>query len=285
MNPLLAGAGGALGLLAAAEVLAAVARPASFGVIAAALRPASAAARRGRKATRSQRAGLGTLMGLAGFVGVSLAGGPLLGIAAGAAAWSAASSVEHARRSRWRRAMREGAAAAARAIGDAADVGLPGVAALERAAADGAVAAQVSTELADLATRCRLGLDLGAGLDELRARAAGPEWDALVSAMLVQRQAGGDLARILRSLASGLDTSTRALAEARSLSSQARLTARIVVGLPLAGLVVCELAAPGTLARMVSSPLSRSLTVAALLLQGAAVFAVRRVARLGGTGA
>ena len=173
---------------------------------------------------------------------------------------------------------------AARSIGDAAAVGLPGVAALERAAADGAVSAQVSTELGDLAIRCRLGLDLGSGLVELRGRAAGPEWDALVTAMLVQRQVGGDLARIMRSLAAGLESSARSLDEARSLSSQARLTARIVVGLPLAGLVICEVASPGTLSRMASSPLSRTLALAALGLQLAAVFAVRRVARLGSAG-
>ncbi|MFM9022265.1 MAG: hypothetical protein ACKOK7_00700, partial [Solirubrobacterales bacterium] len=73
MNALLAGAGTAFGLLAAADLLAAVARPASFGVVAAALRPASAAARRGRDASRSERAGLGALMGLAAFVAFSLA--------------------------------------------------------------------------------------------------------------------------------------------------------------------------------------------------------------------
>ncbi|MFM9164875.1 MAG: type II secretion system F family protein [Solirubrobacterales bacterium] len=284
MNALLAGAGTAFGLLAAADLLAAVARPASFGVVAAALRPASAAARRGRDASRSERAGLGALMGLAAFVAFSLAAGLLPGVVAAAAALSAASAVVRARRSRWRRAMREGAAAAARAVGDAANVGLPGVAALERAAADGAVSPQVSIELADLATRCRLGLDLGAGLAELRSRAATPEWDALVSAMIVQRQVGGDLARILGSLAGGLETSARSRAEARSLSSQARLTARIVVGMPLAGLVICELVAPGTLARMLSSPLPRGLTLAAFVLQVAAVFAVRRVARLGEKG-
>ena len=285
MNALLAGAGTAFGLLASADLLAVVTRPASFGLVAAALRPASAAARRGRDATRSERAGLGALMGLSSFATFSLAAGPLAGAVAAAAALSAASAVVRARRSKWRRTMREGAAAAARAIGDAANVGLPGVAALERAAADGAVSPQVSTELSDLATRCRLGLDLGTGLAELRSRAATPEWDALVAAMIVQRQAGGDLARILGSLSGALEASARSRAEARSLSSQARLTARIVVGMPLAGLVICELASPGTLSRMLSGPLPRGLTLAAFVLQAAAVFAVRRVARLGEKGA
>ena len=281
MNALLAGAGAAFGLLAAADLLAVVARPSSFGVIAAALRPASVAARRGMDATRSERAGLAALMGLASFAAFSLAAGPVAGAVAAALALGGASAVLRARRARWRRVMQAGAAAAARAIGDAANVGLPGVAALERAATDGAVSSQVSIELSDLATRCRLGLDLGTGLDELRSRAATPEWDALVSAMIVQRQVGGDLARILNNLAGGLEASVRSRAEARSLSSQARLTARIVVAMPLAGLVICELAAPGTLSQMLSSPLPRGLTLLALILQAAAVFAVRRVARLG----
>ncbi len=284
MNGLLAGVGAALGLLAALDLLAAIGRPAAFAVVGAALGPASSAGRRGRDATQSQRAGLSALAGLSSLAAFSLIGGPPLGTLAAVIAVASSSLVFRLRRSRWRRAMGQGAAAAARSIGDAAAVGLPGVAALERAAVDGAVSAQVSTELSDLAVRCRLGLDLGVGLAELRDRAGGPEWDALVAAMLVQRQVGGDLARIMRALASGLEASARSLDEARSLSSQARLTARIVVGLPLAGLVICELASPGTLSRMASSPLSRTLALAALGLQLAAAFAVRRAARLGSVG-
>lgn len=284
MNGLLAGAGAAIGLLAARDLLGAIVRPATLGVVGAALGPASSAARRGREATRSQLAGIQALAGLSALAAFSLAAGPLGGILACGLALSASSMVFRLRRSRWRRAMRRGAAAAARAIGDAAAVGLPGVAALERAADDGAVSDEVATELADLAVRCRLGLDLGAGLAELRNRAAGREWDALVAAMLVQRRVGGDLARIMRSLASGLEASARSIDEARSLSSQARLTARIVVGLPVAGLVICEVVSPGTIAGMVSSPLPRLLVLGAIGLQVAAVVAVRRVARLGAAG-
>lgn len=285
MNGLLAGAGAAIGLLAALELLGAIVRPATLGVVGAALGPASLAARRGREATRSQRAGIQALAGLSSLAAFSLAAGPLAGILACSLALAASSLVFRLRRSSWKRTMRRGAAAAARAIGDAAAVGLPGVAALERAAADGAVSDEVSTELADLAVRCRLGLDLGAGLVELRDRTDGPEWDALVAAMLVQRRVGGDLARIMRSLASGLEASARSLDEARSLSSQARLTARIVVGLPVAGLIICEVASPGTISGMVSSSLSRTLVLGAVGLQVAAVVAVRRVARLGASGA
>ena len=284
MNAALAGIGAACGLLGALELLAAAARPASFAVVAAALRPASEAARRGRAATRQERAGLNAVMGVSSLGAGLLVGGLPAGILAASVALATSSLVVRLRRLRWRRAMREGAAAAARAVGDAAASGLPGVAALERAAADGAVPSEVSLELSDLATRCRLGLDLEAGLDELRLRAGSPEWDSLVSAILVQRQVGGDLSRIMGSLASGLEASSRALAEARSLSSQARLTARIVVALPLAGLVICEVASPGTVSRMASSPASRYLALAALLLQVIAFLAVRRVARLGVVG-
>ena len=81
------------------------------------------------------------------------------------------------------------------------------------------------------------------------------------------------------------ESANRSLDEARSLTSQARLTARIVVGLPVAGLIICEVASPGTISGVVSSSLSRTLVLGAVGLQVAAVVAVRRVARLGASGA
>lgn len=177
--------------------------------------------------------------------------------------------------------MRAGSGAAARAIGDAASTGLPAIPAIERAAVDGAVPEKVATELMDLATRCRLGLSLEDGLEELRVRVDSAPWDALTAAIRLQREVGGDLSRILAGLASGLEEASRSQKEARSLSSQARLTARIVVVLPVTGLVISEVASPGMIGAMLDGPVSRLLVALAIALQVVAAVSVRRIARLG----
>lgn len=281
MNELLAAAGAGCAALFAFEMLALLARPRSLATAAALIGPTALAGTRGRRATAADRLRVGAL-GVVSCSAVALvAAGPWLALAVALAGPLFPAGLLRLRRARWRSAMSRGAAAAARAVADASQAGLPGVAALERASGDGGVSPAVALELRDLATRCRLGLPLDQGLEDLRYRAGSPPWDALVAAVRVQRQVGGDLAAILNALAHGLEGSARARDEARSLSSQARLTARIVIAMPVGGLFLCEVASPGTVSGILASPLARLLAVVACALQAAAAVAVRRVARLG----
>lgn len=281
MNALLAGAGATFASLVAAEALAVLARPGSIRLVTAVLGPAAAAGSRGRVASRDDRRQIGLIAVIFGSVVALMAGGPWFALAVALAGPLVPAGVLRVRGARWRAAMQAGAAPAARAIGDAAAAGLPGVAAVERASGDGAVPAAVSAELKDLATRCRLGLPLDAALDELGRRAGSSAWSAVVAAIRIQREVGGDLAAILHVLAGDLEDSTRARAEARSLSAQARLTARIVIALPVVGVVLAEIASPGTLAGMLSKPLPRLLALLAFVLQMVAAVVVRRAARVG----
>jgi len=68
--------------------------------------------------------------------------------------------------------------------------------------------------------------------------------------------------------------------EARSATAQARFTALIVTGLPLAGLVLGELARPGLVLELASTPLTAAMIAVALVLQVVAFACVRRIARI-----
>jgi tight adherence protein B len=99
--------------------------------------------------------------------------------------------------------------------------------------------------------------------------------------VLLQRDAGGDLAGLLRSLASALEARGRVMADARSATAQARFTAVLVIGLPFAGLALAEIASPGYLRTLAASPLSAILVGGAVGLQVVAYLCVRRIARVG----
>ena len=115
-------------------------------------------------------------------------------------------------------------------------------------------------------------------LERLRRRAAGAAWDTLVAGILLQRDAGGDLAGLLRDLASSLEAAARAEADARAATAQARFTARLVLGLPLAAAALTELAAPGFAASLLAEPLPAALVAMAALMQLAAMLVIRRLA-------
>jgi tight adherence protein B len=184
------------------------------------------------------------------------------------------------RRRRWRANLAAGAPAAARAIADALAGGHSIPAAIAQAARVGSVHGETGAELTAMSRALELGEDLDGVLDRLRVRAADPAWDAVVAAIALQREAGGDLAGLLRRLASARDEARRAEADAKSLTAQARFTARLVAGMPLGAAVLSEAANPGYLRSLGSSPLTLLLAGLAFLLVTIALLAIGRIARV-----
>jgi tight adherence protein B len=282
-GPLLAAAAAMLGVFGAWEALAIVEQRRPAQAFGRALAPLRLAGRIGRAPTAPERRRLalvaaGTLLA-AGW----LLAGPAAGILLGAAGPAAVSPVLVARRRRWRRALADGAPGVARALADALAGGASIRGALtglgDRAAGlPGAAGAELRT----VAHRLALGVPTEEALIGLRDRAAHPAWDTLVAAILLQREAGGDLAALLRSIAEAAEHARRVEADARGLTAQARATARLVAGLPCVALVLGELLAPGTLAALAADPRSRLLLLAGAALAAAALLAIGRIARVGG---
>jgi tight adherence protein B len=143
------------------------------------------------------------------------------------------------------------------------------------AGAEGAAAHELATATRALA----LGEPTEAVLVRLRARARSHAWDTLTAAVLLQRDAGGDLAALLRELAASGEAAERAERDARAATAQARFTAWLVLGLPLCAALVAELAAPGFAASLLANPLSTSFAALAAILQLAALLCISRLAR------
>jgi tight adherence protein B len=117
-------------------------------------------------------------------------------------------------------------------------------------------------------------------LRDFARRAEDPAYDTIVAAILLQRDAGGDLAGLLRATAGALELSARARADARSATAQARFTAWLVAALPLLALGFAELASPGYLLDLLGEPIPALLVGGALALELLAVVLVRRIAVL-----
>ena len=200
------------------------------------------------------------------------------------AAPAAAGALVRARGRRWQRAAEHDVVPAARALADALAAGHPLARAIDAAACDGALSGPGRMLLGLASRRLRLGAPLDDALGAMARRAGSPAWASLTSAILVQRQTGGDLARLLRDLAASAESGARVEREARAASAQARLTARIVLALPLLGLRARRAGGAGDRSAMLADPLARLLVGAALVCQLAALVAVRRIARVDGSG-
>jgi len=127
-------------------------------------------------------------------------------------------------------------------------------------------------------------MDLGARVDDalagLAARMPDPDLGLLVTAILVQRRTGGDLARALRDMSARLEERGRLARELRGATAQARATAWMVAGLPVMGAVLAEAAAPGLIARTASTPLGLGVLVMSVAMQVVGIVAIRRIATI-----
>jgi tight adherence protein B len=242
--------------------------------------PLRAARREGRSPTAGERRRLALVGAGALLAGGWLVAGPVAGAACAAGGPIGVGRVLRARRERWRGDLARGAPAAARALADAL-AGGHSVRGAIGVAAEGGVPGAAGRELCASARALALGARTEDVLERLRARARDGAWETIVAAILLQRDAGGDLAGLLRSIAARLEDSARVEAEARSATAQARFTAWLVALLPLGAAVLAELAHPGYVGEMLRAPLAPLMLGAAATCQLVACLAIRRIARLG----
>lgn len=276
----LAFAAGALGFAAALALgpeAAAIVRRRAPRVAAAVALPLRAG-REGRRPEAAERRRLLAAAAALALVAGWLVGGAALALACGAAAPFAASRALAAARERYRRSVDAGAAAMATALADALSGGHSLRGAIGEAAAglDGAAGAELRRTAEELAYGART----DDALEALRARTGSHGVATIVAAALLQRSAGGDLARLLRDSARALEDHARLAHDSRAATAQARFTGLVVVLLPLGGALLAELASPGYLVRLGGSFLTAWLGGMALAMQAVAAVLIRRLGRV-----
>jgi tight adherence protein B len=276
----LAFAGGCLALLGAADaaVLAAPRAPGLLRAGASVANTIAVAGREGREPGAGERRRLLAAGAAAALAGGTLAIGPLAGLVfATAGPWLAARLLR-ARRERYRTAVEGGAAAVALALADALRGGHSFRGAISQAA--GGLHGPAGRELRRVAAELDLGARTEDALEALRARMRSHSIDTIVGAALLQRRAGGDLARLLRETALALEDQARLEQEVRAATAQARFTGMLVVLLPLGGALLAELASPGYLRGLAGSFLTAWLGALALAMQVAAGVLIRKLGRV-----
>jgi tight adherence protein B len=290
--------GGAAGGLAVAELGRFVfgglssRAPRGLGAVAALVEALVRAGREGRDPGALERRRLLAAGAACAFCAGAVTLGPLAGAGLAAAGPSAVARLLAARRRRYRSAVDGGVAEMAVAIADAIGGSRSVRAAVGEAAGGGGEEAGTSDalgggvggaaghELRRTAAELSAGAPTDDALEAMRGRVRSPRMDTLVAACLVQRRAGGDLARLLRELARGMEDQARLEDEVRAATAQARFTALIVVLLPVGGALLAELASPGWFAGLWSSFLTAWLVGIALVLQAVAAILMHRLGRV-----
>ncbi len=110
----------------------------------------------------------------------------------------------------------------------------------------------ISEEFQRVVREIGLGVGPQAALVNLVRRVNSEDLDLVVTAILVQFEIGGNLARILDSIASTIRERVKLHGEIRTMSAQGRMSGYILSGLPLAIGAILMLVAPAYMAKLFS---------------------------------
>jgi tight adherence protein B len=142
------------------------------------------------------------------------------------------------------------------------------------------VAEPLSLELRTLFNEVNLGAPLDAALNSMTVRVPLLDFRFFTSAVLLQRQTGGNLSEILTRLAHVIRERFRLKGEVKAASAHGRMTAGVLTVLPLLTAGALMFVAPGYLQGMAQDPDGRKMIIAA----GAAViignYFIRRIIKI-----
>jgi tight adherence protein B len=140
--------------------------------------------------------------------------------------------------------------------------------------------APLGQELARTVQEMRLSVAVEDALGSLAARVGTREMEILVTAVLIQRQVGGNLADILDRIQGTLRDRIRIAGEVSALTAQGRLSGLIVGLLPIAIALIANTLNPGFLAPLFHTAVGRGILLLSGVLELLGLYAIRRIVQV-----
>jgi len=143
-----------------------------------------------------------------------------------------------------------------------AQTGIPVTEAIGVVGAD--LSGPVAAEFTEISHLLRLGVDLRTALLQSADRVGLLDFDCFVTALVVQRETGGQLSEALQNLATIIRRRKEMHAKAKGMTAEGRLTGTLLAGLPFALAALMTLSDPQYMRPLIADALGRHL----LLLSG-----------------
>ncbi len=121
------------------------------------------------------------------------------------------------------------------------------------------------------------GVDLNDAMDHLAHRTGSEEMRYFVTAVLIQRSTGGNLAEILNSLAAVMRSRSNTYREVRILAAEMRYSANVLIALPFIVALAISVISPGYLSVLFETELGLMIVGIQLILMGVGYWVVHRM--------
>ncbi len=138
----------------------------------------------------------------------------------------------------------------------------------------------VSVEFFKTIAEIRLGADTETALLNMGKRVQSSDLDLVVTAVLIQRQVGGNLAQILDTIAGTINERIKMKQEIKTLTAQGRLSGWVLAALPLVIAVFASIVNPGYMQPFIDEPIGRVMLVGALISELVGFLVIRKIVNI-----
>lgn len=135
----------------------------------------------------------------------------------------------------------------------------------------------VAEEFTKLQKEINFGVNTETALENMVARVGSDDLELMVTAVLIQRQIGGNLAEILDNISSTIRQRVKMKGEIKTLTAQGRMSGWVIGGLPFVLAGMMAVMSPDQLKLLVSEPLGFVMIAIALVSEGIGVFLVKKI--------
>jgi tight adherence protein B len=125
-----------------------------------------------------------------------------------------------------------------------------------------------------------MGASVEQALGALNERVGSPDFDIVITAILIQRSVGGNLAEILDNVASTMRERERIRGEIRTLTSQQRMTGYVIGGIPVGLLGIFYLINPSFTGLLFTDPLGRMMFGAGVVSEFIGFMVIRKIVNI-----
>ncbi len=141
-------------------------------------------------------------------------------------------------------------------------------------------AAPLSIELRRTLRDTAMGASVEGALQALNDRVGSPDFDIVITAIMIQRSVGGNLAEILDNVAHTMRERERIRGEIRTLTSQQRLTGYVIGGIPVGLFATFMVISPEFTSLLFTDPLGRMMLGAGLVMEGIGFFVISKIVNI-----
>jgi len=135
----------------------------------------------------------------------------------------------------------------------------------------------LASEFSRILRENRVGKPMDEALTDLLDRVENDDLELLVTALLIQRQVGGNLAEVLDSISHTIRERVRIKGEIRTLTAEGRISAIILSALPFVVAGAVLLINPDYMLTLIREPIGIAMIVAAVFLQIIGILFIRKI--------